>query len=452
MSLETIDQQSLPARPLAVSLESNPGRPTWVGASRFGYAIIILFFGGLGGWAGLAPLASGVTVAGTILADSGIKTVQHLEGGLVDEVLVRDGQLVSKGDVLLRLDPLRTAAKSVIEQSKMVGFQAEWARLSAQADDEDVMTLDNDLLQALEDPVLGKLVEREMNLFEEQQETRGKQMEIRRERIAQIHTERSAQEIRLKTTQDALALIDEELATVQELVDKRLTTKSRLLSVKRARTGLFGQEGTIRVAIARTNQRIHEQELLIEAGIQSDRTNNLARMKRLDVEIHRLSERMTILEDQKRRIDIRAPARGRVLGLVANSVEQVVGPAQVLMYIVPENEAMILDAKVKSKDIEQVRIGAMVKVRLTAFNPRLTPPVDGQVISVTPTTLKTAKGRPKYGVTVKLDSESLKRAIGDQKLTSGMPASGMIAVGEQTLLSYLLTPMTASFEMALREP
>jgi HlyD family secretion protein/epimerase transport system membrane fusion protein len=89
---------------------------------------------------------------------------------------------------------------------------------------------------------------------------------------------------------------------------------------------------------------------------------------------------------------------------------------------------------------------------LTAFNPRLTPPVDGQVVSVPPTTLQTAKGQPKYGVTVKLDSESLTQAIGDQQLTSGMPASGLIAVGEQTILRYLLTPMIASFEMALREP
>jgi HlyD family type I secretion membrane fusion protein len=452
MSLETMNQQTLPSRPLAVTLEDRPGKPTWAGASRFGYTVIILFFGGLGGWAGLAPLASGVTVSGTIQTDSGVKTVQHLEGGLVDEILVRNGQLVSKGDVLLRLDPLRTDAQLVIEKSKMVGFRAEWARLSAQADNEDAMILNNDLLKALEDPVLRNLVEREMHLFEEQQDTREKQMEIRRERIAQISTERSAQNIRLNTTQDALALIDEELASVQELFDKRLTTKSRLLAVKRARTGLFGQEGTIRAAIARTNQRINEQELSIEAGIQSDRTNNLARMKRLDVEIHRLHERMAVLEDKKNRIEIRAPARGRVLGLVANTVAQVVGPAQVLMYIVPENETMILDAKIRSKDIEQVKIGSMVKVRLTAFNPRLTPPVDGQVVSVTPTTLQTAKGRPKYGVTVKLDSESLTQAIGDQQLTSGMPASGLIAVGEQTILRYLLTPMIASFEMALREP
>ena len=141
------------------------------------------------------------------------------------------------------------------------------------------------------------------------------------------------------------------------------------------------------------------------------------------------------------------------MNMAVKNVGAVVNRGSGLLNIVPYNETMVLEAKLKGKDIEQVRKGAPVKVRLMAFNPRLTPPVDGEVINVTPTTMIIAgKGKPKYGVTVALDLVSLKRAIGDQLLMSGMPASGIIAVGERTMLSYLLTPMISSFEMALREP
>ena len=447
-----MSHQTLPGRPLSVPINDEPGKPTWAGASKFGYAIIFLFFGGLGGWASFAPLASGVNVAGTIEVDSGAKTVQHLEGGLVKQILVRDGDRVTKGQVILRLDPLRSGAQSIVQQSSLISLVAEQARQRAVSTGEDAITLNAELLDALKHPIYGKIVESELKLFDERQDGRRRALQIRQERIAQIKTELGSLDIRMNTVKESLELINEELASVQELFDKRLTTKSRLLAIKRARTGLLGQLGTVGAAIAQTKQRMGEQELTIEAGKQGDRTAAVGRLNDLDPEITRRRESLNILADQIDRIEVKAPTDGRVMNMRVKTTGQVLGGGQVLMEIIPENEAMVLRGKLKSKDIEQVKTGAMVKVRLTAFNPRLTPPVDGQLISITPTTMQAAKGRPSYGVTVKLDPESLKRAIGDQQLTSGMPASGLIAVGEQTLMSYLLTPMIASFELALREP
>jgi len=452
MSLQTVDQQTLPGRPLSVSPTDRTGKPAWAGASAFGYTIILLFFGGLGGWAAFAPLASGVNVGGSIEVDSGVKTVQHLEGGLVREILVRDGERISRGQVLARLDPLRTDAQALAQESSLVSLLAERARVRAELADETALSLDAELTQARKNPVYGKIIDSEVKLFEELRTSKAKTLEIQFEQIAQIETELRSYDIRMKTVEDSLALIDEELASVQQLYDKRLTTKSRLLAIKRARTGLLGQQGTIGEAIAQINQKLGERRLAIEARLQSERTRNLGRLNQLDPEIARRREIVGVLADQKSRIDVKAPANGRVMNLQIRNEGQVVSGGQVLMEIVPQNEEMVLKGKLKSKDIEQVKTGAMVKVRLTAFNPRLTPPVDGQLVSITPTTMPTAKGRPLYGVTVRLDQESLRKAIGDQQLTSGMPASGLIAVGEQTLLSYLMTPMIASFQMALREP
>ena len=452
MSLQTMNQQTLPARPLASNLSSRPSKPTWAGPSRFGYAIIILFFGGVGGWAGVAPLASGVIVSGSIQADSGIKTVQHLDGGMVTEILVREGDRVSKGQVLMRLDPEVPDAQSTVQRSTLIAMVAKRARVFANITNDVSITLNDELMEAVGDPGLRKIVEGEMKLFEERRNSIEREMQIRQERIAQIRTERGALAIQRDTTQESLALIEEELASVQELFDKRLTTKSRLLAIRRAKTGLSGQMGTIAARIAITNQRINEQELLIEAVTQSSRAANVEQLQKLDLGISRSREQHAIVINKINRTEVKSPSDGRVMSMMIKNVGAVVNRGAGLMNIVPYNETMVLEAKVKAKDIENVRKGAPVKVRLRAFNPRLTPPVDGEVISVTPNTISVGRGKPMYGVTVALDLVSLKRAIGNQQLTSGMPASGIIAVGDRTMLSYLLTPMTSSFEMALREP
>lgn len=452
MSLQTISQNTLPARPLTVSMTDNPGKPSWASASRFGYMVILLFFGGLGGWAAFAPLASGVNVSGSIEVETGVKTVQHLEGGLVKEILVREGDRVTKGEVVLRMDPLRSDAQSIVQRSSLLSLLVERARITAEVAGEEAVNLDGELMDALEQPVLRTIVESELKLFEERKDSRARQIEIRQERIAQTETELRALDIRLSTVKEGLSFIDEELDAAQKLYDKRLTTKSRLLAVKRARVGLHGQEGTILETVARTKQRIAEQKLMIQSEKQNQRTANFSRLNQLDPEITKRREGAGVLQAQINRIEVKSPANGRVMNLRVKTAGQVLGFGQVLMEIVPDKEAMVLRGKLKSKDIEQVKQGAMVKVRLAAFNPRLTPPVDGQLISITPTTITAGGGRPTYGVTIKLDPISLNRAIGDQQLIPGMPASGMIAVGEQTLLSYLMTPMLASFELALREP
>jgi HlyD family secretion protein len=450
MSLQTMNQQTLPARPLAVSVSTQPSKSTWASSSRFGYAIIILFFGGLGGWAAIAPLASGVNISGSIGVDSGIKLVQHLDGGTVTEILVREGDRVSKGQVMIRLDPAVPDAQQALQRSIMIGTLARRARVFAKITNDATMTLNDELMQALVDPDLRKIVEGEMKLFQERQDSLEREMFIRRERIDQTRTELTMLKMQRGTTQEALALIEEELASVQELFDKRLTTKSRLLSIKRQKTGLSGRLGTIGAQMAVAGQRINEQKLTIEAMTQSRRAADVENLQKIDMEVSHQRATLLNIQRKKSRTEVKSPSDGRVMSLTITTVGAVVGAGQGLMNIVPDNETMILEGRVKAKDIEQVRKGAPVKVRLSAFNPRLTPPVDGEVVSVTPNTIP-GKGKM-FGVTITLDLVSLQRAIGNQQLTSGMPASGIIAVGERTLLSYLMTPMISSFEMALREP
>ncbi|MDA0341028.1 MAG: hypothetical protein O3B74_05455, partial [Proteobacteria bacterium] len=173
------------------------------------------------------------------------------------------------------------------------------------------MALNDELLQALGDPVLSKIVEGEMKLFEERRNSVEREMVIRKKRITQTRTELEALAIQRDTTQESLALIEEELASVQELFDKRLTTKSRLLAIKRAKTGLSGQMGTIAARIAITGQRINEQELSIEAVTQRNRASNVERLQKLDLEISRRREALAILNNQINRTEVKSPSDGR---------------------------------------------------------------------------------------------------------------------------------------------
>ncbi|MBM85575.1 MAG: hypothetical protein CMM47_06100 [Rhodospirillaceae bacterium] len=451
MSLQTMTEETLPARPLSPVAKSDNNQPTWAGASRFGYSVIILFFVVLGGWAALAPLSSGITASGVLEVDTGIKMVQHLEGGLVKEVLVREGDNVKEGDVLMRLDPLLSDAQTLVRQSSIISGLAEQARIRAEISESDSIVLNNELLNAMNSPVLSKIVEAEMRIFDERRESLRKQLSIRNERMAQIRTEIKGLGIRLKTVHDQMALINDELKGIEKLFHDGHVTKSRLLALKRAQTGLLGQRGAIEATIARQNQRLNEQELSLESDFQTRRTGNVQRLKSLDLSISQSRESLGVIQDKRKRVEIRAPASGQIMNLAVKTIGGVTNRSQPLMEIVPDNERMVLRAKVRSKDIEQVKRGATVKVRLMAFNPRLTPPVNGEVVAISPTTIPSKKG-PTYKVTIALDPKSLKKSVGEQKLTSGMPASGIIAVGERTLLEYLMTPMTASFEMALREP
>ena len=196
------------------------------------------------------------------------------------------------------------------------------------------------------------------------------------------------------TVDQQIALIEEELAAVEVMFKKGYETKRRLLALKRAQTGLLGQKNSVDATVARTLQRINEQLLSIEASKQGARSAGVARLKQIDLEISRRRESLGILDDRIERIDVKAPASGRVMNLAVKNVGAVIHGGQLLMQIVPDNEAMVLQAKVKSKDIEQVKLGASVQVRLMAFNPRLTPPVDGYVQSVSADTTPSKKGPP----------------------------------------------------------
>lgn len=462
MALQSTGDENLPARTVLSTKERmerhlsdvvRPRKASWGPACWFGYGVLFLFFGLFGVWAATAPLASGVIATGQLRADSERKTIQHYGGGVVDEVLVSDGDRVKKGQVLLRLNPTRADSQIRMLKNRYIAGRAERARQIAARDSLDNIPFPADLLaQQKTDPLVTSVIETMEKLYASRKKALAQQIEIRREQIAQNHTEITALQERETSVQSQLSLIEEELAGVQQMFDKGYARKDRLLALKRNQAALYGQIGQIKASRARALQRINEQELKIQALQHQVRAQAIDRLRTLNTDLTNIEEQMTIASDNKDRIEIKAPTSGKVIGSIVHTVGAVIGNGMALMDIVPEEDALVVEAKVKAKDIDSVRIGATVQVRISAFNPRITPPADGVVESISADAITAGKGKPKYEVIIRLDPDSIRTNFGDQQLTSGMPASSIIAVGERTLLTYWMTPLIASFELALREP
>jgi HlyD family type I secretion membrane fusion protein len=437
---------------MAISAKSE-GK-SWTTAMMFGYGVIFSFFGVFGVWAATAPLGSGIIATGEVAVSLGPQIIQHPEGGTITEILVREGEYVDKGEIMMRLDPLETNAQQRLIRNRLYALLSERARIVAERDFLDSLYLDNATEKFVGVTDFDQVLANEQKLFQTRRESFERETEIRREQIEQLRTEVSALQTREAAVRQQLDYIEEELAGIRLLFDKGQVTKPRLLSLQRAQAGYSGEIGTIQSQRARVGQQIHQQELTIEAVRQARINEAVGRLRAIDLDLTQIGEQLSLSDAKLERIEIKAPLSGRISDISVTTIGAVIGRGSVIMKIVPDAESFVIDAKVKPKDIDMVRLGATVEVRISAFNARTTPPIAGYVVAIAPDTTEGASTREKsyYKVKVELDPEILEKNLGDKFLLPGMPASAIIAVGERTLLEYWVTPLTSSFQQALREP
>ncbi|WP_051340651.1 HlyD family type I secretion periplasmic adaptor subunit [Azospirillum halopraeferens] len=448
-AMGTLPVPASAAPPTTIRSEPVP----WRRASLVGYLIIILFFGGFGGWAAIAPLGSAVIAMGSLRVDTARKTVQPAAAGVVAEILVREGQQVQAGDVLVRLDRVRAEAELEMVRNQYYAHRIQEARLLAERDRLPAIVFPDEILALRNDTNVANMVEAQSNVFHSRRSTLEGQTRILQERIAQTRTEIEAFRGQRESLVKQLGLIGRETAGVRELHDKGLERLPRLLALERNLVSLEGQISTTDASIARAQQRIGEMELqIIDLRQQFDR-DVANELRAIGITVNDLRERRVIAEDTLKRLVITAPRSGKVVDLKIHTVGGVVGGGQVLMDIVPDDEELIVEARVNPRDIDNVVIGSDVQVRLTSFSQRYTHPIKASLFSVSADSVTdTATGQPYYRALIKLDKESQQTILPDVELTSGMPATALISVGERTLLTYWLSPLLQSFELALREP
>jgi HlyD family secretion protein len=416
-----------------------------------GLTVVVVLAGGLGGWASTAQISGALIAPGSVVVDSNVKKVQHPTGGVVGEVRVRDGDVVKAGDIVVRLDDTVTKAGLAIVTKNLNGLWARAARLEAEQQGADRINFPSVLLDHTDDPDVKAVMASESKLFEVRSTGRIGQKAQLRERIAQLNEEiagLSAQEV-AKTHE--IALVDKELIGVRQLYDQHLVQMSRLTTLERDAARLEGERAQFIASRAQAKGKITETELQI-IQVDKDLVSDVSKdLRETNDKIGEFVERKVTAEDQLRRIDIRAPQDGMVLQSTVHTVGGVISAGDAIMMIVPQADNLSVDAKVNPQDIDQLQIGQKTLLRMSAFNQRTTPELNGVVSRVSPdTTTDQRTGQSYYTIRVSMPPEEIAR-LGDVKLIPGMPVEAFVQTGDRTMLAYLAKPLHDQLMRAFRE-
>jgi HlyD family secretion protein len=445
-------------RPPAVPLQPPPPLPPVAPrppVGRFvaaGGLVIALFFGGFGAWACLAPLASAAVAHGTVRAEGNRKTVQHLEGGIIGELLVREGDRVAAGQTLIRLDT--TAAQSRYEAVRHQRdlYEASQARLLAEQAHAAGLVFPADLEARRGEPRVAMLLANQEEIFATRRQSYGGQRDILHKRIEQLRSQIEGLEAQIVSAERQLELIAAEERTVADLVRKGLERQPRLLDLRRRAAALEGSRAEGRAEIARAEQTIGETELRILALDDEQSEKVATELEKVQAELARTQEELVAAADVLRRRVIAAPIAGTVLNLKFFTPGGVIAPGTPILDIVPAEDRLLIEAQLSPLDIDVVHPGLPAEVRLTAYKQRRTPSLYGHLLQVSADRfIDERSGAPYYKALVEVPAAELARAGDEVALYPGMPTEVMIKTGERTFLDYMMQPLRDSFARAFNE-
>jgi HlyD family secretion protein len=406
---------------------------------------------GVGGWGATAMISGAVVASGALVVDSNVKKVQHLTGGIVGELRVRDGDHVRAGDIVVRLDETVTRANLAIITKGLDELMARKARLESERDGSDTLVFPAQLLAGAGDPDRAAAMDSERKLFNLRKTARNGQKAQLQERIAQLQEEIVGLTAQQNSKAKEIALIERELAGVRELWKQNLVQLTRLTALEREAARLDGERGQLIAAAAQAKGKIAEtslQVLQIDQDIASDVAKEL---REVDGKIGEFIERKVAAEDQLKRIDIRAPQDGTVFQLTVHTVGGVITAGDPIMLIVPEADNLSVEVRVNPQDIDRLQLNQKAILRFTAFNVRTTPEIEGTVTRISADTSTDQRtGQSYYTVRIAMAADQLER-LGDVKLLPGMPVEAFVQTGERTMFSYLMKPLHDQFVRAFRE-
>jgi HlyD family type I secretion membrane fusion protein len=416
---------------------------------RAGLLAIGLGAAAFGAWAAFAPLSGAIIAPGYVKVDLNRKVVQHQEGGTVSAIRVRDGDRVKQGQELVVLDDVRIDAQLDLLRTQLDAERAKAARLEAERAYAAKPIFPEELVLRKNKPKVAEQLARELTLFRARRDALETQIAVLRRQIEETRGEIAGLAEQLAAEERALKLQKEELAANQRLLDQGYVQKTRVLTLNRAVAEYEARHGEHRAQLSQARQRSQELELRILSMRNGYAQSAADELKESTSRIFDLEERIRPSRDAAFRQKITAPIDGEVVGLRVFSVGAVVGPRDVLMEIVPEDKRLIIEARIRPEDINHVRSGSAADVRLTAYQQRTTPLVQGTVTYVSGDRLvESQTGVPYYTVHVDVPPE----ALGALRLQAGMPAEVFVRTDERTTFDYLLAPVTSYFRRAMREP
>jgi len=406
---------------------------------------------GVGGWAATTEFSGAVIAPGQLVVDTNVKKVQHPSGGVVGELRVREGYRVRAGEILVRLDDTQTRANLAIVSKGLDELWARQAREEAERDGAGTVVFPRELTDRLENPDVAKLIAGEQRQFETRRTAREGQKAQLRERMAQLGQEITGYTAQISSKINQIEWITKELAGVNELWEKNLVPYTRVTSLEREKERLEGERGQLIAAIAQAKGKIAEIELQIlqvDQDMRAEVGKDLAEIRAKSAE---LVEKKVAAEDLLRRVDIRAPQDGVVHQLTVHTVGGVISAGEQMMLIVPDQDALTVEVRIQPQDIDQVRVGQAAIIRLTAFNQRTTPEVNGDVTLVSADVTEDQKSGTRYYTgRVAVPEKEIAR-LKEVRLVPGMPAEVFIQTNPRTVMSYLAKPLYDQITRAFRE-
>ena len=421
------------------------------GPMTLGLIALLVLVGGFGTWSIMAQITGAVIASGQIEVDRNRQVIQHPDGGVVDAIVVEEGQLVAKGDILIKLDPDVLLSELAIVEGQLFEILARRARLEAERDGTDDITFSD----VLTDPAnVGaiELIAGQTRLFEARVESMLRAQEQLTQRRAQIQSQIGGIDAQQAALVTQRGLIGEELADQQTLLDRGLAQASRVLALRREEANLLGQVGELSASAAQAAEQITEIEIEMLGLETTRREDSITRLRDIQYNELELTERRRTLTTQLDRLDIRAPVSGIVYGLTVYAPRSVIRAADPVMFLIPQDRPLVIAAQVQLTDVDQIHLGQEATLRFSAFDHRRTPELLGEVTLISADAFQNeTSGQSFYRVELRLSNGEIEKLPIDMTLIPGMPVEAFVRTADRSPMDYLIKPLADYFAKAFRE-
>jgi len=437
-------QIAMPAAAGTPQLETSDKKPRTIGL-----IVLLISFGIFGTWAAFAPLDSASHAQGVVSVKGKRKTVQHLEGGIVREILVTDGQAVDEAQPLIILDDTQSSAELGILRGQFYAKRALESRLIAERDDKEAVAFPPDL--DVEDERALEAKRNEVQIFNARRSSRMGEQEVLEKRIVQLESQIDGLNALIESQQELSKSFASEIEDLTALLSEGYVEKTRMVDIQRSLARTRGEIADNQARRAQTQVRIGETRLEMLQLNKNFKTEVVDTLAEVQSQVYDIRERIVAIQDRVQRAVIRAPVKGMVMGLSAHTIGGVIQGGMPILDIVPEDQELIIDTKISPNDIDRVAVGSVATVRFSAFKSKTTPVVDGVLTKISADRLvDEATDQAYYSATVEVSDEELKK-LGNLTLVAGMPAEVLIKTGERTLLQYLTQPAKDAMARSLIE-
>lgn len=417
---------------------------------KLGYGIVAVLFGVIFIWGAFAPLQSAAIAPGVVQVEGKRKSIEHLEGGIVAEILVKSGDQVVKDQILMVMDTTQGTAELQIAEGRLHQLTAHVSRLEAERDDLSGLSFPQDLLSASENDRRAQVaISSQTTLFRARMRDRRGEEEVLEQTVKQLEEQLIGLEAIKLATGVVAESLTEEIDDLSDLLADGYVDKQRLRELERSRSQILGEIADINARIGSMGVSIGEAKLRILQLDKSFKTAVIDELTQALSELYDLRKKHATIADRVRRATITSPANGYVLGLSTTSIGTVIAPGEQLMEIVPTVDALIVEARISPMDIDRVRIGQPAEIRFSVFKDAYL--VSGELTNLSPDRLiDAASEMPYYSAEVKILQEDMV-LLGGMKLVPGMPAEVLIKTGQRTMLGYITSPLNRTVSLSLTE-